>query len=440
MTGATQLPAAASARALLISAPASGQGKTTVTAALARHAVRSGLRVRVFKTGPDFIDPMILARAVRQPVYQLDLWMGGLSHCRNLLYRAACEADLILVEGVMGLYDGEPSSADLAQAFNLPVALVIDGNAMAQTFGAVALGLRNYRPSLTLQGVLANRVGGAVHAAMLAESLRGPAAEIRFLGALPQDEALAIPDRHLGLVQAGEIADLDARLERAAGAIAPTLQLEELSAVSFPAEERAEPAPSLLGGVRVAVARDAAFSFIYPANMDLLQSMGAQISYFSPLAREPVPEAEAIYLPGGYPELHAERLASNTALHESLQRHVGAGRPLLAECGGMMVLFEHLTDLGGRRHSMAGLLSGETAMQPTLQALALQGIDVPQGELRGHSFHHSRLHTSIQPAWRGRTQRGGLGEAVFRQGSLTASYIHFYWPSNPQAAAALFLP
>jgi len=188
----------ASVAALFISAPASGQGKTTVVAALARHAVRSGRRVRVFKTGPDFIDPMILARAAGQPVYQLDLWMGGIGHCRDLLYQAARGADLVLVEGVMGLYDGNPSSADLAQRFNLPVALVIDGNAMAQTFGAVALGLKQYRPDLTIHGVLANRIAGARHAAMLAESLVGPAATIRFLGALPRDDALAIPDRHLG--------------------------------------------------------------------------------------------------------------------------------------------------------------------------------------------------------------------------------------------------
>jgi cobyrinic acid a,c-diamide synthase len=402
--------------------------------------VRSGWRVRVFKTGPDFIDPMILRRASGQPVYQLDLWMGGLSHCRELLHQAAREADLILVEGVMGLYDGEPSSADLAQTLNLPVALVIDANAMAQTFGAVVLGLKNYRPALTLQGVLANRVAGSGHAAMLAESLSGPAASIRFLGALPHDDTLAIADRHLGLVQADEIADLDTRLERAADAIAPALRLEELGEAVFPAEQRAEPPPPLLGGVRIAVAQDAAFSFIYPANIALLQAMGARVSYFSPLAHEPVPEAEAIYLPGGYPELHAERLASNTDLHESLRRHAGAGKPLLAECGGMMVLFEHLVDLNGRRHTMAGLLPGETAMQPTLQALALQSIDFPQGELRGHSFHHSRLQTSLQPAWRGRTQRGGIGEAVFRQGPLTASYVHFYWPSNPRAAAALFIP
>ena len=424
--------------ALLISAPASGQGKTTVVAALARHAVRSGRRVRVFKTGPDFIDPMILARAAGQPVYQLELWMGGLSHCRDLLYQAARQADLVLVEGVMGLYDGNPSSADLAQAFKLPVALVIDGNAMAQTFGALALGLKQYRPDLTLHGVLANRVAGTHHAAMLAESLIGPAAAIRFLGALNRDGALAFPDRHLGLVQAEEIADLDARLNGAADAIAATVRLEEIAPVSFEAEASAAP-PALLAGVRIAIARDAAFSFTYRANLDLLQAMGASLAFFSPLRDESLPPADAVYLPGGYPELHAERLAATHAVHRSLRAHVEAGKALLAECGGMMFLFEHLIDLEGRQHAMVGLLPGETHMQSSLQSLALQAVDFEDGELRGHTFHHSRLSTPLSPTLRGRTQPGGQGEAVFRHQGLTATYIHFYWPSNPRAAARLFL-
>jgi len=428
----------ASAPALLISAPASGQGKTTVAAALARHAARTGRRVHVFKTGPDFIDPMILARAAGQPVHQLDLWMGGLSHCRQLLSQAASEADLILVEGVMGLYDGDPSSADLAQAFNLPVALVIDAAAMAQTFGAVALGLARYRRGLAIHGVLANRVAGASHAAMLAESLAGPADSIRFLGALLKDSALAIPDRHLGLLQAEEIADLDARLDRAADAVAATFPLESIAPVAFPADGAEGPPPSLLRGVRVAVARDAAFSFIYPANIALLQSMGARVVYFSPLEHTALPPADAVYLPGGYPELHAARLANNLALHEALRAHVAAGKPLLAECGGMMLLFEHLTDLAGRRHSMVGLLPGESCMQSTLQSLALQAVTFEEGELRGHSFHHSRLTTPLAPMLRARTQRGAQGEAVFRHGALTATYIHFYWPSNPRATARLF--
>ncbi len=429
----------ASVPGLMISAPASGQGKTTVTAAIARHAARCGKRVRVFKTGPDFIDPMLLAHAAGQPVQQLDLWMGGREHCRELLGRAAQEADLLLVEGVMGLHDGDPSSADLALEFNLPLLLVIDAAAMARTFGAIALGLRAYRPELTVFGVLANRVGGTGHAAMLAASLTGPVADLRFLGALTRDAALALPERHLGLVQAAEIADLDARLDRAAEAIGACLPLEAIAPVSFPATAAEHP-PPLLAGVRIAVAQDAAFAFVYAANLDLLRAMGATLEFFSPLCDAAVPPADALYLPGGYPELHAGRLAANRSLLDSLRRHVARGAPLVAECGGMMLLFEQLTDIEGRSHPMAGVLAGRTDMQPRLQALALQSVVFPEGELRGHSFHHSRLRTGLTPTWLARTQHGGPGEAVFRQDAVTASYIHFYWPSNPRAAAALFRP
>lgn len=430
---------AASTLALFISAPASGQGKTTVTAGLARCARRRGLRVRVFKTGPDFIDPTILERACGHPVYQLDLWMGGLAHCRRLLYEAALDAELILIEGVMGLHDGQPSTAELAWQLGVPIAAVIDANAMAETFGAVALGLREYRPGLAFHGVLANRVGGAAHAGMLATSLASLPAPPRFLGALPHDEAFQIPDRHLGLVQAPEIVDLDTRIERAADAMDSTLQLDQLPKVSLTAEPASAP-PRLLAGVRVAVARDEALSFIYPANLDVLRQLGATVHFFSPLRDERLPAAEAVYLPGGYPELHAERLAANRPLHDALRAHAGAGRPLLAECGGMMLLFERLIDGHGRAHAMAGLLPGETAMQPRLQALAYQSVTFEQGELRGHSFHHSRLATPLAPAAHGTTQRGRPAEAVFRLGRLTASYVHLYWPSNPRALAALLAP
>ena len=428
----------ARASAILISAPASGQGKTTVTAGLARQAVREGKRVRVFKTGPDFIDPMILARACGQPVYQLDLWMGGLAHCRSLLHQAAKDCDLILVEGVMGLYDGTPSSADLARQLNLPLLIVIDGSAMAQTFGALAAGLKVYGADLAIHGVVANRVAGAGHAALLQESLTGPAAGISFLGALCADRAIELPDRHLGLVQAQEISDLDARIDHAAQALAASVRIADIPQTPFHAEADPQP-PPLLAGLSIAVAHDAALSFVYPANLDLLRAMGATIRYFSPLQGAP-PPADAIYLPGGYPELHAAQLAANDALRAALRRHHEAGKPLLAECGGMMVLFEYLVDLQGQRHAMAGILPGETAMQPNLQGLALQSVDFGHGELRGHSFHHSRLRTSLAPLLHARTPRGQGGEAVFRRGALTASYVHFYFPSHPRAAAALLRP
>jgi cobyrinic acid a,c-diamide synthase len=201
---------------MFVSAPASGQGKTTVTAALAHHHRQQGRRVRVFKSGPDFLDPMILERASGAPVYQLDLWMGGEDHCRQLLYDAAAEADLILVEGVMGLFDGDRSSADLAMLFGIPILAVIDGGAMAQTFGALAHGLATYRPGLPFAGVFANRVAGERHYEMLAESLPPG---LRSFGWLARDVDIALPERHLGLVQAAEVDDLDARIARAAAAL-----------------------------------------------------------------------------------------------------------------------------------------------------------------------------------------------------------------------------
>src|SRR5437870_2986414 len=216
--------------ALLVTAPASGQGKTTVTAALAHWHRSQGRRVRVFKTGPDFLDPMVLECASGAPVQQLDLWMGGAAHCAGLLHSAAAQADLILVEGVMGLHDGTPSSADLALHFGLPVLAVIDASAMAQTFGAVAHGLATYRPGLRLTGVLANRVGSAGHAQMLHESLP---ADIAWYGALPRGGHYALPSRHLGLVQAGEVGDMAQRIAAAAQALGDSGALPMPPAVDF---------------------------------------------------------------------------------------------------------------------------------------------------------------------------------------------------------------
>ncbi len=430
----------AACAALLVTAPASGQGKTSVTAALARLHVQKGRRVRVFKTGPDFLDPMVLARASGQPVHQLDLWMGGEAHCQALLHEAACEVDLILVEGVMGLHDGTPSSADLALRFDLPVLAVIDGSAMAQTFGAVALGLASYRPGVTMAGVLANRVAGASHAALLRESLP-PALNLRWWGALPRDAQYALPERHLGLVPASELVDLDTRLDRAAAALGPEAA-DMPPPVMFAAPD--VPPASIgqpLHGVRVAVARDAAFSFIYPANLAQLQQLGASLHFFSPLADTALPACDAVWLPGGYPELHLDALSVNHALAADLRAHVAAGRPLLAECGGLLYLLDSLTDVQGRRAPMLGLMAGHAQMQPRLANIGMQEALLPEGALRGHSFHYSRLDTPMQPLCATQPARAGRsGEAVYRQGRLTASYFHAYFPSNPGAIAGLFSP
>ncbi|MEK8029741.1 cobyrinate a,c-diamide synthase [Ideonella sp. DXS29W] len=426
----------------MVSAPASGQGKTSVTAAIARAHVRRGRRVRVFKTGPDFIDPMILARACGAPVHQLDLFMGGLAHCQSLLHAAAQSADLVLVEGVMGLFDGQPSSADLAAAFGLPVLAVIDASAMAQTFGALALGLASYRADTRVVGVVANRVGSLGHARMVGSSLP---TRLPLAAALRRDAELALPERHLGLVQAMEMPELDALLDRWADAwdAAATAAFEP-EPVAFPAPQRSDAEPMAdrpLAGTRIAVANDHAFSFIYPANLDVLRDLGAELVFFSPLADASLPACDALWLPGGYPELHAAALSRHTAMHHAIGRHIAQDKPLLAECGGLLYLLESLTDTQGQRHAMAGALPGHAVMGQRLAALGLQAVSLPEGELRGHSFHYSTLSTEMQPAARGRHPHGGAtAEAVYRQGRLTASYIHHYFASNPQATAALFRP
>lgn len=419
--------------ALFVAAPSSGQGKTTVTAALARLHARQGRRVRVFKCGPDFLDPQIHVVASGNPCYNLDLGMCGEADARWRLAAAARESDLILVEGVMGLFDGQPSGADIARRFGIPVMAVIDARAMAQTFGAVAHGLATWQPGLPFSGVLANHVGSPRHAEMLKASL--PAGQ-RWYGAVPRDVDAALPERHLGLLQAAEIGDLVARLDRIADHLAATGAGELPPPVAFPAA-RPPLVPALLAGRGIAVARDAAYSFIYPANLDTLRDLGAEVEFFSPVAGDPLPACDAVWLPGGYPELHADRLAARVDLWAALRAHVDAGKPLLAECGGMMSLFEQVVDKAGAAHTFAGLLPGAAVMQKRLAALGLQMAELPEGRLSGHTFHYSRSATPLTPLVRAGTPDGREGEAIYRQGRLTASYVHFYFPSNPAAVAAL---
>ena len=421
--------------ALLVAAPASGQGKTTVVAALARLHTRLGRRVRVFKCGPDFLDPQIHAIASGQPCYNLDLWMCGEAEARRRLATAAADADLILVEGVMGLYDGEPTAAELAMRLGLPILAVIDGGAMAGTFGAIAHGLKHYRIGTPLVAVLANRVGSPRHAEMLAASLPEG---IAWYGHLPRSTDAALPERHLGLLPAAEIDDLVLRIERMADLLAPTSASELPPPVEFsvPPATSSEP---LLHGKTIAVARDAAYCFHYPANVDCLRELGATLVFFSPLAGDALPPCDAAWLPGGYPELHAERLAGLRPLWAALHAHVDAGKAMLAECGGLMTLFETLVDGDGHDHALAGLLPGQVIMQKRLAGLGLQEVDLPEGRLRGHTFHYSRSETPLAPLCTSVHPAGRAGEAVYRRARLTASYMHLYFPSNPQAVARLFL-
>jgi cobyrinic acid a,c-diamide synthase len=333
---------------------------------------------------------------------------------------------------------------------------------MAQSFGAVAHGLAHYRNDVQLHGVAANRVGGDYHAKLLRESLP---ADIAWLGALPRDPALALPERHLGLVAAGEVDDLDTRLDALADAWSRHADTALPPATCFIAPDDRHPseswgpvpltgtgeshwAPAFAGapaaplrGRRIAVARDAAFCFIYPANLDLLRAAGAELAFFSPLAGEALPDCDAAWLPGGYPELHLATLSRRTDLHAALRAHHDAGKPLLAECGGMLFLLDRLADGKGSEAAMAGLLRGRAALQPSLVALGLQAVELPEGGLRGHTFHHVHADVEAVPLATASNPNGAPSrESVYRDHRLTASFMHFYFPSNPEAAARLFLP
>jgi cobyrinic acid a,c-diamide synthase len=458
--------------AILVAAPASGQGKTTITSALARLHTRQGRRVRVFKCGPDFLDPYWHTLASGAPVYQLDLWMTGEADCRARLHAAAQVADLILVEGVMGLFDGEPSAADLAQRFGLPVLAVVDASAMAGTFGALAFGLQHYRAGMPWAGVLANRVASARHAEMLQASV----ATKHWMGAVMRNAAMTLPERHLGLTVASEVVDAMERLDAAADALASTplgqMTLSDLQrwSVDFAASSvgpegrvagcsaqvKEEPAmragdteqnslpPGLppLQGKRIAVARDAAFCFIYAANLDTLRALGAELVFFSPLADTALPVCDALWLPGGYPELHASAIAANVVLRDSLAVHIAAGKPVWAECGGMMALFDTLVTTDGTRHAQWGLLPGEVTMHKRLAALGPQQLALASGTLRGHTFHYSTTATPLLAV--ARTSRPDTapapdaGEALWQRGSVRASYFHAWFPSCPEAVVELF--
>ncbi len=313
---------------------------------------------------------------------------------------------------------------------------MIDASAMAGSFGAVAWGLKHYKDGAPISHVLANRVGGDYHAELCRATLSD---DMAWAGHLPRDAESALPERHLGLLPAAEITDLEARLDRMADWLAATAA----AVLPPPIDFAVPPAPifaPLLAGKTIAVACDAAFCFLYPANLECLEAMGARFVFFSPLADAALPDCDAVWLPGGYPELHAEIIAVNTGLRAALVAHVNAGKPMLAECGGMMACFEALYDLNGQAHAMFGLLRGETRMQKKLTGLGHLSADLPEGRLTGHTFHYSTCETQLSPVCQSVKTSGGGSEAIYRVDRLTASYMHVYFPSNPEAAARLFLP
>ena len=430
--------------ALFLAAPASGQGKTTITAALARLLTRQGKNVHVFKTGPDYLDPQILEQASGNPVKPLDLWMAGDAWCQRQLFLAAQRADIILIEGAMGMFDGEPSSADLAARFSIPMAIVMDVKGMAQTAAAIAVGLANFRDDIIVAGLLANNCGSDRHRELIEAALPD---DLPLLASLARSEDIALPERHLGLVQAEEVAE---ELEQRFDAGADWLEdagakhiIDKLTPVMFTDVEIAPVqavTKKVLSSTTIAIAKDAAFSFIYPSNIELLKAMGANIVFFSPLKDTALPEADALWLPGGYPELHAEALSKNISLLNEINIFFEKKKPILAECGGFLYCLETLTDLTETTYPMANILSGHGAMRGKRGCQGMQTAPLPEGDVCGHAHHRSRSSDTPTPIAHGKRQRHPApGEAIYRQDGLTATYLHLFFTSNPDAIAQLFL-
>lgn len=394
----------------LIAAPSSGSGKTTITLGLLR-ALSRDIALRAAKSGPDYIDPRFHEAACGQPCLNLDAWAMA---PERIIALASGPLPLI-IEGAMGLFDGAPpdgkgACADLARILKLPVVLVIDAGKMAGSVAALANGFIAHDPRVQIAGIILNNVGSARHEAMLRRALGNTV----IFGAVPRDATLNQPSRHLGLVQAQERSDLDSYLDKAADILSAHVDIERLKSLLSPISATGAAPRMSPPAQRIAVAQDAAFAFCYPHLLQDWQAAGATLSVFSPLADEPAPDADFIYLPGGYPELHAGRLAANTVFLDSLRR---TKAQIYGECGGYMTLGETLTDADGVTHSMAGLLPLETSFAQRKLHLGYRQLFADHGPMKGHwtghEFHYATtIKASGQPLFQVRDAEGTVLPAM----------------------------
>jgi cobyrinic acid a,c-diamide synthase len=434
---------------LIISAPASGQGKTVFTLGLLRHLANTGVATASAKVGPDYIDPAFHAAATGRPCINLDLWAMRPQTLDMARAHLARGAQRIVCEGVMGLFDGavtgEGSTAHLAEVSGWPVILVVDASAQAASAAAVVRGFATHRPAVTVAAVVFNRVGSDAHSEILRQACAEEVPEVAVLGCLPRLADLALPERHLGLVQASEHADLDRILDAAAAMVADHIDVDALLSLARPWSGALEsagdstaadavPVPPL--GTRIAVASDEAFAFRYPLVLDGWRHQGAEIAFFSPLADEaPDAAADAVYLPGGYPELHAAKLAANSRFLDGLTAAAGRGAVVLGECGGYMVLGDGLIDGAGARHAMAGLLPLVTSFaEPKLHLGYRRAVLAAAGPLgaagaafRGHEFHYADVASQDpgEPLFTCSDARGrDLGPTGQARDRVMGSFIH----------------
>ncbi len=436
--------------AVLIAGTHSGVGKTTVSLAITAALVERGLRVQTFKAGPDFIDAGHLAAMSGRPCRTLDGWMLTRQQNQDVWDRAVQDADVAVVEGMMGLFDGASgrddagSTAQLAKWLDLPVLLVIDASALVRSAAAVALGFQCFDSALRLTGVICNRVGGAGHATMLRDAFAS-VPELPLVGAFSQAKDLHLTERHLGLTTVAE-QDTSLRRRDFAASAETNLDLDSLlQRAQIPVKPPRSAVPSRNKRVRIGVAQDAAFCFYYPDNFEWLQHYGAEVVSFSPLHDTSLPgNLDGLYLGGGYPEVHAPALADNVAMRTAIRDFAERDGMIYAECGGMMFLGRELRDGSGKAFPMAGCFDFSTQLMPQLQAIGYREVS-PQGlgddslRVKGHEFHYSRLDTTPTPAAAAHLVVTGSVPRPegFRHRRVFASYIHLHFGSNPAIAAAL---
>ncbi|MFC0216688.1 cobyrinate a,c-diamide synthase [Paenibacillus chartarius] len=446
-------------RRLLIAGTGSGVGKTTLTIGLMAALRSRGLTVQGFKCGPDYIDPTYHTAVTGRQSRNLDTWMLERSVMKDIYNRASADADISVIEGVMGLFDGkdhlsnEGSAADIAMELDCPVVLVVNCQSMARSAAAVVKGFQHFAPGLRIAGVIANKVGSAGHYQMVQEAITQECG-LKTFGYLPRDNTLAIPERHLGLVPSVERGELDSFFAKLGDHVAETIDIDAMLEASrygdihtddpSGASSIFEPAADRYTAT-IAAARDAAFNFYYPENFELLQAYGAELRFFSPLAGEPVPaDADGLYIGGGFPEEFAQILAGDGKVKESVLRFIEQEQPVLAECGGFMYLTEVIVDREGQRYPMVGAIPGYVQMQSKLAALGYREVTGSEenrlfGEglrARGHEFHYSiyQAPASPLPAAYKLTGRGGAKAEGVVYKKLIAGYTHIHFGSAPELA------
>lgn len=441
----------------MIAGMASGCGKTTVATGIMAALRKLGFAVAPFKAGPDYIDTGFHGETAGRPSINLDIWLCGEENVRYLYHRYSEGCDAAIIEGVMGLYDGMGykdsfcSSAHIAKALGIPVILVLDGQGLSMSAAAIAKGFKDFDENVHIAGIIFNRVCSQEHYLLLKRIIEEKTG-MHCIGRLPEEEVFFLPERHLGLVPACETESIDARLEKLAAAVQKYIDLDLLLKLCAQVKRRNMPAgmgkflaehKNSFSGKTVAVAMDEAFHFYYQPNIDLLQMLGAEIVHFSPLHSKKLPDADALYIGGGFPEVFAEELEANRLLRKDLREKLEAGLKCYAECGGLMYLCDHVADKQGRLHEMAGVIPADAAMTDDLQRFGYAAVKTESGlEMHAHEFHFSELIEREPLDYMFAVKKPDGSDkwpCGIRRKNTVAGYPHLHFWANPKAVLELFI-